>query len=136
MVELPSSGRYGCKPVPVPVVVVEVAVDVAVWAVVVDVTVDVACPTEDGLTVTTTVVTTVEGDVPASTVVEVEVRVMAVTELATHPICAHLNPEMQHPPPTSAAQDVLPLPHSPTLPPQVCPSGQHPTFPESGLSTT
>jgi hypothetical protein len=136
VVELPSVGRYGCSPVSVSVDVAVPVVDVEVLVVVVDVTVLVVGDGDEGLSVTT-VVSAVEDDAPGSSVVTVAVMVMAVTVLATQPICAHLKPAMQHPPPNSAWHAVLPFPQSPTLPPQVCPSGQHPTFPEFGeFSTT
>lgn len=133
---LPLVGRYGGTADPVVVIVsVAVFVEEGIFAVEVCVTVLVVVCTI-GVIVIITVVTTVEGEPLDITAVDVVVWVITDTELATQPTWAHMYPGTQHPPPTSAEQDVLPFWQVPTLPLQVEPSGQHPTLPVSGASST
>lgn len=124
---------------------VEVAVSVAVdvssltWAVVVCVVVLVTgAPPPGGVTVTMTVMTCVVGE---GVEIKVEVTVVCdwvITEtvLETHPISAHTNPGIQHPPPTLAGHAVDPSVHNPTVTPQLLPSGQQPTLPALGALVT
>lgn len=71
-----------------------------------------------------------------ATVEEVEEGGMKVVDVAsrTHPTPWHLNPGKQHPPFGEPGQLEYPLAVSQlTFPAQVCPLGQHPTFPASEL---